>query len=102
MIYYLSGKVTNNPNYMSEFAYAEEEIKERFGGHRGPVEVINPAKILESVSRILSYDDCMDICFKLIDCADVVFMLDNWHESKGACMERGYAIAKGITVKARC
>ena len=94
MRYYLSGKVTDNPNYMSEFAFVEEKIKDKF---KDP-EIVNPAKILESVNEVLTYDECMDICFKLVSMSDVVVMIDGWEKSKGACMEYGYAMAKGKAI----
>lgn len=40
------------------------------------------------------HEDYMRIDFMLLDLADTIYMLKGWENSKGACMEYGYAIAK--------
>lgn len=41
----------------------------------------------------MSYEELMQIDFRLIDLCDGVLMLDNWTDSAGAKRERAYAIA---------
>ena len=38
----------------------------------------------------MTQPDYMRICFAMIDCADVVLLLPDWKDSKGAQLERAY------------
>ena len=58
--------------------------------------VINPCKISEY--EFLSYEQYLHIDFALIDCADALFMLPDWKNSKGAIREWHYAQAKVKTI----
>lgn len=81
MIIYISGTITNNPNYIKDFNTAEKKLKEK--GYT----VINPIK-----PPGLSYKDYIDIgLFDLMHC-DAIYMLSNYNEkSKGATLELNYA-----------
>lgn len=81
---YIAGKISNNPNYIEDFEKAEAELTEL--GHV----VLNPAKIPNG----LGYENCMHICFAMIETVDVVYLLPNWKDSKGANREREYAFKK--------
>ena len=34
----------------------------------------------------------------MLDKADAIYMLEDWQESRGACVEYGYALAKDMIV----
>jgi hypothetical protein len=40
----------------------------------------------------------MDICLRLLDRCDTIYMLDGWQQSKGANREYGYALAKDMMI----
>lgn len=86
---YISGAITDNPNYKEEFAKAEEFLSDGKGW-----EVINPAKNVCS-----SYKEYIDVgLMQLMEC-DAIYMLDNgWELSKGASLELEYAKAVGLRI----
>jgi hypothetical protein len=81
---YIAGKITNNPTYIEDFEKVEKELTEL--GHV----VLNPAKLPNG----LGYENCMHICFAMIDTVDAVYLLPNWKDSKGANREFKYASEK--------
>ena len=90
-IVYLSGRITGNDNYKREFACAELFLKQM-----GYI-VLNLAEILKDLGE-LSYEQCMQICYRLIDIADTIFMVSGWQKSKGANAELSYAKSLGKKV----
>lgn len=91
-IVYLSGKITDNKNYKEDFGCAE-----RFLSQMGYI-VVNPAR-LDEVAEGLTYEQYMKICYRLIDIADIIFMVSGWQKSKGANAELSYAKSLGKEVK---
>lgn len=81
MIIYISGTITNNPNYIKEFDAAEKKLTKE--GHT----VINPIK-----PKGFSYKEYIDMgLFDLMHC-DAIYMLSNYNKkSKGATLELNYA-----------
>ena len=90
-IVYLSGKITNNEHYKKDFASAE-----LFLSQMGYI-VINPAN-LDDICPNLSYEQYLQICYRLVDIADIVFMVSGWQKSKGANAELTYAKSLGKKV----
>ena len=90
-IVYLSGKITDNENYKKEFACAELFLRQM------QYIVINHAEILKDLGE-LSYEQCMQICYRLIDIADIIFMVSGWQKSNGANAELSYAKSLGKKV----
>jgi nucleoside 2-deoxyribosyltransferase len=90
-IVYLSGMITDNENHKKEFKEAELFLIER-----GYI-VINPAE-LDEVAEGLTYEQYMQICYRLIDVADIIFMVSGWQKSKGANAELSYAKSLGKKV----
>lgn len=82
---YIAGKITGNPNYKSQFAKVEHELKAQ--GHI----TMNPAVLPDG----FEHHEYMRICFRMIDVCDAVYFLNNWPDSPGAKMEHEYANAKG-------
>lgn len=85
---YISGAITNDPNYLEHFAKAEAKIKA--DGH----DVFNPC----CIPNIFSYDEFIKIDLAALDCCDGIYMLKGWRESKGANIELQHAIDKRIII----
>lgn len=93
MIGYLSGPITNNPDYKKQFAWSAKQLT-RMG-----YDVINPAALSQVVPiEELSYDTIMEIDMLLLSKADYLIQLPGWEKSRGANRELGYALATGKTV----
>ena len=88
---YLSGKITANDNYKEEFATAEAFLRQH------NYITLNPTR-LDEISDELSYEEYLEICYKLIDIADIIFMVSGWQSSKGANAELTYAKSLGKKV----
>lgn len=78
---YIAGKITNNPEFKSQFTSAKEYFEDL-----GFI-VLNPADLPEGLSRA----DYMRICFAMIDSSDLVFFLNTYENSPGAMLELNYA-----------
>ena len=89
---YISGAISNTDDYMERFAKAEKELTEQ--GYS----VVNPAKVNAQLPEDTTYDEYMKMCFCMLDMADSIYMLSNYENSKGACMEYGYAMAKDMII----
>lgn len=90
---YISGHITGTDDYKQRFRAAELELKER------KYIPINPAKVNATLpAKYTSHEEYMQISFCLLDMCDAIYMMPNWQQSIGACMEYGYARAKGKTI----
>lgn len=90
-IIYLSGRITDQEDYKKNFAEAEDFLKPM-----GYV-IINPAE-LDEVAEDLTYEQYMKICYRLVEIADIIFMVSGWQKSKGANAELSYAKSLGKKV----
>lgn len=86
---YISGKVTGDPDYRKKFAKAEKRLKEMGYDPLNPVKGEKDGKPWEYYLR-------RDIK-KLCDC-DILLLLPDWTQSKGARLERLVASRLGIKV----
>ena len=85
---YISGAITNNPDYKTDFAKAAVAI-EAVGW-----EPVNPAEIEIEGGAWLDY---MRRDIKLLADCDGVYMLAGWNESQGARVE--HQLAQGLGLK---
>lgn len=87
---FISGKINDNPNFMEDFAKAEEKLKAK--GYN----VINPTK----ASNLLEYFDYADFMinsFILMKKCQAVYFLANWEDSTSSQIEK--MVAKKIGLK---
>lgn len=89
MIIYISGKISNNPNYKEDFEKAEDWLI------KNDYTPINPTRI--EIPN-LTYNQYMILGYELIKMSDAIFMLGGWQDSKGACAELSYAKSLGKKV----
>lgn len=89
MTIYLSGKITGTPDYMDKFRRYQKILESE-----GMI-VINPAEVSIGMPTTFTHEQYMRHTMPLIDEADAIYMIKDWRTSVGACMELGYAIAKG-------
>ena len=85
---YIAGKITGEPNYKETFKIAENDLLE--AGHA----VLNPSILPLG----FEHEEYIHICKAMIDVCNVVYMLKNWKESKGAKLEHKYAKEIGTRI----
>lgn len=88
---YLSGGITKNANFKSDFRRAARKM--RLAGFQP----INPAELI-SVIPLKSHEDYMDIALAWLDKADAIYMICGWSTSEGAVIEHERAFSKGIPI----
>ena len=91
---YISGAITNNPNYKEDFERAEDYLQREYPS----ADIINPALVNSFLPKSTTYEDYMKMCFCMLDMCDSICMLKGWEKSCGANRELGCAIAKKKTV----
>lgn len=82
---YIAGKITGNKNAREQFKAVEKDLV--LAGHK----VINPSVLPDG----FEHQEYMHICFSMLDICEAIYLQKNWRDSAGACMEYGYAKAKG-------
>ena len=92
MTVYISGGITDVPDFKDRFKEAEKHLREL------GFNVINPAGLQDNVTvGDFTHSDYMDICVALLELSDCVYFLDNWESSGGATAEYQYARKIGIS-----
>ena len=82
---FISGRITGNRFYVSEFDKAEQFYR------RKDYTVITPSVLPQGLLPA----DYMRICFAMIDSCDVVAFLPEWEMSPGARLEHAYCTYTG-------
>lgn len=82
-VIYLSGPITEDPDYKKKFNDAEFLLSGRLG-HK----VLNPAVLPQGLTEA----QYMRIDLAMLDSADVVVFLPGWENSRGACIEWSYCV----------
>lgn len=88
---YISGAITNNPNYLSDFNNAQKMLKSKYP----EAEIVNPIYI--DHKPLSSWVDYMKADIKAMLECDTIYILNSWKRSKGATLE--YIIAKHLDFK---
>ena len=83
---YISGQITGLPIDEAKQKFAKVEILLKEKGH----EAINPFNIIPNVLRP-KWEDYMLADIKELFTCDAIYLLDNWHLSKGARIEKRIA-----------
>ena len=89
---YISGKITGDEGYLKKFSDTQVLLQSQ--GY----EVVNPA-LLGGVISGVDWNKALyaGVNF-LIGMADGIVMLEDWQDSKGACMELGMALGMEMPV----
>ena len=86
---YISGPMTGRSDYEERFAEAASAIKA--AGYT----YVNPA-LVQRVVPDLTYEEYMAIDLELLGRCDAICLLAGWPKSKGAVLEREWAIKHGL------
>jgi hypothetical protein len=98
MIIYISGPITNNPNFEQEFAAAEQYLLKLFSNNDS-VTILNPVSFSKAVvGNQLSYDNYLAIDTKLISLCTHIYFLKNWDKSYGCQIEYLTALKHNLTI----
>lgn len=96
---YISGAITGKKNYMADFRNAEMHLAKQIAkGNLQYTSVINPAKVNSVLPLDFEWKDYMEVCYRLIDLCDGIYMLKGFEISKGANKELLYAKQMGLEV----
>ena len=88
---YISGAIEKNPNFMEDFAKAEELL---IGlGY----DVVNPTRISAAV-EYFDYADFMIASLMLLKKCDAIYFMANWKKSNGCYIEKRVAQKMGMKV----
>ena len=85
-IIYISGKMRGLPQNGKPYFDAAARRLQNMG-----FIVLNPANLPDGMPE----DKYMPICISMLEAADGVYMLDGWHDSRGARSEYTYAVCQG-------
>lgn len=91
---YISGAITNNPNYKEDFERAECYLQRTFP----KADIINPALMNNYLPKSTTHEEYMRMSFCMLDMCDSIYMMPNWKTSCGASQEYGYSLAKDKTI----
>ena len=92
---YISGKITDTPmeEYMNKFQEAQDFLESK--GY----DVINPAKVNHYLPPDSThYREYIDMSLCMLRQADYIYLLKDWHSSKGATLEMYFALCYGISI----
>jgi hypothetical protein len=87
-VIYISGPITNDPDYRRKFNRMENEIQVQ------AFTVLNPVHLPAGMTD----GQYMKICLAMIDAADAVIVLAHWLKTRGSRLETNYCLYTGKTV----
>ena len=83
---YISGPISGVPNYMENFNEVEKQLEDKYY-------VLNPARMMSQFDDMdFHWKEYMDIAMVMLNACDIVYMLKDWENSKGAIVEYYYAL----------
>lgn len=91
---YISGKVTDSPDYFEQFNKAYEHLVNEYPD----AQIFNPVDIMSVFPDGLSYEEIMGFCMHILSKCDTIYMLKGWEDSKGANREYGYALGTDMII----
>ena len=91
---YISGAITNNPNYKEDFERAEDYLQREYPS----ADIINPALVNSFLPKSTTYEEYMRMSFCMLDMCDSIYMIKGWEKSCGSNREYGYAMAKDMMI----
>lgn len=89
---YISGRISSDPDFKEKFKEYANYIDNLYPQYY----TINPAEVV--LPTLCDWEDYMCICLHLLKQCDAIFMLPDWKESKGACVEHETAIKMNIPI----
>lgn len=89
---YISGAITGTSDYMERFEKAEEQLV-----NDGFI-VVNPAKVNGQLPVETTWEEYMKMSICMLDMCEAIYMLKGWKNSRGACIEYGYALGTDKTI----
>lgn len=93
---YISGPISGTDDWKERFTRAEKELRVLYSAAGEEIDVINPARI--EMPEGTTWQQYMDITLQMLRGCDEIYMLAGWRSSKGAQIERLYALGSGIVV----
>lgn len=100
---YISGKYKGKEEYKQKFETVIKGLVELEKGRTNNKEYdyvfISPVHTFGFLYDEVSYQEGIEYCLALLDRCDEIWMMDNWEESKGACIEFGYSMARDIPIR---
>ena len=91
---YLSGPITNCPNYRRIFAEAQTILE-----NMGEKDIVNPAELCRVVNvRKMTYGEIMTICKDMLRTSDVLLLLPGFDKSHGCGVELGIAEERDMII----
>jgi hypothetical protein len=89
--YYLSGAITNQPDFKIYFKGYEDELR-----YWGITDIFNPAAI--DWPQDVKWETCMKYDLKILMDCGILVLLPNWKKSRGVKLELYVAKVLGIRI----
>lgn len=93
---YISGPISGTADWKERFERAEKELRVLYSAGGEEIDVINPARI--EMPEGTTWQQYMDIALQMLRGCDEIYMLAGWRNSKGAQIERLYALGSGMEI----
>ena len=96
---YISGAITDNPDYINDFRNAEMRLFRKYLDADWEYhEIINPVKVAFALPSSFTHEEYMAVDMILLTKCDAIYMLKNYKNSKGALAELIIAKQMGLKV----
>ena len=89
---FISGPISGTDDYKERFKAAEKMIKAA-----GDI-AINPVKLTKQLPEGTPWETYMKMTLTALEASDAIYMLTDWDNSKGACIEHAWAVKTDKTI----